>query len=93
MRWIWEPTSQFIMKFGLQIDFEVIQKHYAAIFEILIFRDFSGGQSPNFGPNRSFLDFDPLKNREKSKFQKSPHHFFVSSPKLSPDQISALLDL
>ena len=39
------------------------------------------------------LDFDPLKNREKSKFQKSPHHFFVSFPKLSPDQISALLDL
>ena len=48
MRWIWEPTSQFIMKFGLQIDFEVIQKRYAAIFEILIFRDFSGGQSSNF---------------------------------------------
>ena len=39
------------------------------------------------------LDFDPLKIREKSKFQKSPRHFFVSSPKLSPDQISALLDL
>ena len=48
MRWIWEPTRQFIMKFGLQIDFEVIQKRYAAIFEILIFRDFSGGQSSNF---------------------------------------------
>ena len=48
MRWIWEPTSQFVMKFGLQIDFEVIQKYYAAIFEILIFRDFSGGQSSNF---------------------------------------------
>ena len=39
------------------------------------------------------LDFDPLKNREKSKFQKSSRHFFVSSSKLSPDQISALLDL
>ena len=50
-------------------------------------------KTTNFGPKSPFLDFDPLKNREKSKFQKSPNHFFVSSPKLSPDQISALLDL
>ena len=38
-------------------------------------------------------DLDPLKNSEKSKFQNSLRHFFVSSSKLSPDQISALLDL
>ena len=88
-----ESTSPIMLKFGLEIVLGMIQKSDAAIFEILIFRDFSGGQSPNFGPNRPFLDFDPLKNREKSKFQKSPNHFFVSSPKLSPDQISALLDL
>ena len=77
----------------MEIALEKIHKIDAVIFEILIFRDFSGGQSPNFDPNRSFLDFEPLKNREKSKFQKSLHHFFVSSLKLSPDQISALLDL
>ena len=41
-----------MLKFGLEIDLGVIQKSYAAIFEILIFHDFSGGQSPNFGPNR-----------------------------------------
>ena len=52
-----------MLKFGLEIVLGMIQKSDAAIFEILIFRDFSGGQSPNFGPN------------------------------LSPDQISALLDL
>ena len=93
MQWIWEPTRPFMLKFGLEIDFEVIQKRYAAIFEILIFHDFSGGQSSNFRHFDKILDFDPLKNREKSKFQKSPRHFFVSSSKLSPDQISALLDL
>ena len=65
MRWIWEPTSLFVTKFGLEIDFGVIQKHYAAIFEISIFRDFSGGQSQNFGPNQPFWDFGFLKNREK----------------------------
>ena len=48
MRWIWEPTSPFMLKFGLEIDFGVIQKLYAAIFEILIFRDFSGGKVQNF---------------------------------------------
>ena len=82
-----------MLKFGPEIALGMIQKSGAAIFEILIFRNFSGGQSPNFGPKRPFLDFDPLKNREKSKFQKSTHHFFVTFPKLSPDQISALLDM
>ena len=48
MRWIWEPTLPFMLKYGLEIDFGVIQKCYAAIFEILIFHDFSGGQSSNF---------------------------------------------
>ena len=66
-------------------------KSDAAIFEILIFRDFLVG--PRMADLDQNLDFDPLKNREKSKFQKSPHHFFVSSRKLSPEQISALLDL
>ena len=88
-----ESTSPIMLKFGLEIALGRIQKSDAAIFEILIFRDFSGGQSPNFCPNRPFLDFDPLKNRQKSKFQKSPHHFFVACPKLSQDQISALMDL
>ena len=40
-----------MLKFGLEIVLGMIQKSDAAIFEILIFRDFSGGQSPNFGPN------------------------------------------
>ena len=88
-----ESTGPMMLKIGLEIDLGMIQKSDTAIFEILIFRNFSGGQSPNFGPNWPFLDFDPLKNREKSKFQKSPRHFFVSSPKLSPDQMSALLGL
>ena len=79
-----------MLKFGLEIALGMIQKSDAAIFEILIIRYFSGDQSPNFGPNWPFLDFDPLKNREKSKFQKSQRHFFISSPKLSLDQISAL---
>ena len=88
-----ESTSPIMLKFGLEIALGMIQKSGAAIFEILIFRDFSGGQSPKMADLDQNLDFDPLKNREKSKFQKSPHHFFVSSLKLSPDQISALLDL
>ena len=72
-----------MLKFGLKIDFGVVQKRYAAIFEILIFRDISGGQSPKFCSKGENLNFDPLKNREKSKFQKSPNHFFASSLKLS----------
>ena len=35
-----------MLKFGLEIALGMVQKSYAAIFEILIFRDFSGGQSP-----------------------------------------------
>ena len=37
-----------MLKFGLEIALGMIQKSGAAIFEILIFRDFSGGQSPKF---------------------------------------------
>ena len=40
-----------MLKFGLEIALGMIQKSDAAIFEILIFRNFSGGQSPNFGQN------------------------------------------
>ena len=43
-----------MLKFGLKIVLGMMQKSDAAIFEILIFRDFSGGQSPNFGPNGRF---------------------------------------
>ena len=39
--------SPLMLKFGLEIDFGVIQKRYAAILEMLIFREFSGGQSSN----------------------------------------------
>ena len=60
-----ESTSPMMLKFGLEIDLGVIQKSDVAIFEMLIFRDFSGGQSPNFGQNRPFLDFDPPNNSEK----------------------------
>ena len=35
------------------------------------------------------LDFDPLKNHEKSKSQKSPLNVFISAQNLSPNQISA----
>ena len=35
-----------MLKFGLELALEMIQKSGAVIFEILIFRDFSGGQSP-----------------------------------------------
>ena len=46
MELLGESTGPVMLKFGLEIDFGVIQKIYAAIFEILIFHDFSGGQSP-----------------------------------------------
>ena len=83
-----------MLKFGLEIALGTIQKKSgAAIFEILIFRDFSGGQIPKMADLDQNLDFDPLKNCEKSKFQKSPRHFFVSSQDLSLDQISASSDL
>ena len=39
-----------MLKFGLEIALGMIQKSDAAIFENLIFRDFLGGQSPNFWP-------------------------------------------
>ena len=45
-----------MLKFGLEIVLGMIQKSDAAIFEILIFRDFSGGQSPNFRPNARLTD-------------------------------------
>ena len=48
MRWIWKPIRAFMMTFVLEMYFGVIQKCYAAIFEILIFRDFSGGKVQNF---------------------------------------------
>ena len=40
-----------------------------AIFDILIFDNFSGSRSPKLSKNAKNLNFDPLKNREKSKFQ------------------------
>ena len=39
----------------MEIALGMIQKSDAAIFEILIFRNYSGGQSPNFGPNGRFV--------------------------------------
>ena len=41
-----------MLKFGVEIVLGMMQKSDAAIFEILIFRDFSGGQSPKMA------DFD-----------------------------------
>ena len=82
-----------MLKFGMEIDYGVIQKHYTAIFEILNFHDFSGGQSSNFRHSDKILDFDHLKSCEKSKFQKSPHNVFVSPQNLSPNQVSASADL
>ena len=37
-----------MLKFDLDIHFVVIQKLIAAVYEKMIFRDFSGGQSPEF---------------------------------------------
>ena len=48
MRCIQEPTGPLMLNFDLEIHYGVTQKSYAVIFEILIFRDFSGGQSPTF---------------------------------------------
>ena len=39
------------------------------------------------------MDFGPLKNCKKSKFQKSPRYNFVSPQNVSPDQSSALTEL
>ena len=55
-----------MLKFGLEIALGMIQKSDAAIFEILIFRDFSGGQSPNFGPNRPFSIIGLVDSRNNS---------------------------
>ena len=82
-----------MLKFGMEIDYGMIQRRYAAIFEFLNFRDFSRGQSANFRHFDKILDFDHLKIREKSKFQKPPHNVFISSQNLSPNQISAWTDL
>ena len=82
-----------MLKFGLEIALGMMQKSGLAIFEILIFRDFSGGQSPKMADLDQNLDLIALKNRKKSKLQKSPYHFLVSSPNPSADQISALLGL
>ena len=46
-----ESTSLMMLKFGLEIALGMIQKSGLAIFDILIFRDFSGGQSPKFCQN------------------------------------------
>ena len=56
MRWIKEPTSLLMMKYGLEIDFKVIQKGYAGIFKILNFQNFLGGQSPKFCKNGKNLN-------------------------------------
>ena len=40
--------------------------------------------------NGKNVNFDPLKNREKSKFQKSLHIVFVRPQNLSPNQSSEL---
>ena len=93
MELLLESTGPIMLKFGLEIDLGVIQKSDAAIFEILIFRDFSGGQSPKMADLDQNLAFDPLKNREKSKFQKSPRHFFVSSPNLIPNPNFSIIGL
>ena len=75
-----------MLKFGLEIALGMIQKSGAAIFEILIFRDFSGGQSPKMADLDQNMDFDPLKNCEKSRFQKSPH---ITTPPHSFEDLSA----
>ena len=56
-----ESTCPIMLKFGLEIALGMIQKSDAGIFEILIFRDFSGGQIPKFSKKYQNLKFDPLK--------------------------------
>ena len=51
-----------MLKFGLGINFRVIQNLIAAIFEILIFRDFSGDQSLKFSENGENVNFEPTKD-------------------------------
>ena len=66
-----------MLKFGLEIHCRVIQNRKAAIFEISNFGNFPEGKSSKFSKNDENLNFDPLKNREKSKFQKSLQNYFV----------------
>ena len=47
MRWIWDLTHPLMLKFSLEIHFEVIQNHTSAILEILNFHDFSGVKVKN----------------------------------------------
>ena len=53
-----ESTSPIMLKFGLEIALGMIQKKDAAIFEILIFRYVSGGQSPKMADLDQNLDMD-----------------------------------
>ena len=55
--------DEMMLKYGLEIDFVAIQEPYAAIFEMLIFRNFSGGQSPKFCQNGE--NYDPILERRK----------------------------
>ena len=68
-----------MLEIGSEIDFGVIQKRYAGIFEILIFGDFSGASSLKFCQNGENLNFDPLKNWKKIKISKIAVNDFVSS--------------
>ena len=67
-------------------------KKLCSDFQNFDFSRFSGVQSSNFCYFVKIFDFDPLKNREKSKFQKSPHNVFVSPQNISLNQISASTD-
>ena len=60
-----------LMNFGLKMHLGVTQNRTAAIFETLIFRDFSEGQNPKISQIGE-LNFDPQNNREKLNFQNSP---------------------
>ena len=82
-----------MQKFGLDMYFGVIQNLTAAIFETLTCHNFPRGQSLKFSENGKNLNFETLKNCEKSKFQKLPQCDLVSPQNVSPDQISASTDL
>ena len=56
-----------MLKFSLEINFKVTQRSTAAIFEMLIFRDSVGGQSPKYSQIGKNFNFDPLKYCKKSK--------------------------
>ena len=61
-----ESTSPIMLKFGLEMDFGMIQKSDAAIFVILILPNFSGGESPKIYNLDQNLDFDPLTNHKNT---------------------------